>query len=61
MAEPIHFLVFAGVGAVLAEEVIDEVEILVSHENHIAAEAFSYFDQVSPAAGYDTPHTAEAA
>ena len=53
------FLAFAGGRAVVAKILVDEIEVLVSHENHIAAESFPHFDQVQSAAGLDAPHAAE--
>ena len=46
--------------AVVAEELVDEVEIFFGDEHHVTAEAFPHFDEVSPAAGYESPHAAEA-
>ena len=43
----------------VAEELVDEVEIFLGDEHHVTAEAFPHFDEVSPPAGYESPHAAE--
>ena len=43
-----------GLGAVLAEEVVDKVEVLVGHIDTVLVEQLVHLDEVHPSAGDET-------
>ena len=44
----------------LAEETVDEVEVLVGHIDSVAAQQLVHLDEVHAAAGYEAAHVGEA-
>ena len=53
-----HNLPFFCIWAVVAKVLIDEVEVLVGYENHVAVEALPHLDEVLSAGRNDASHTA---
>ena len=54
-----NYLSFAGIGTVVAEELICKVEVLVGNIDAITAQLLVYLDEVEAAAGHEAAHTAE--
>lgn len=54
-----NYLSFAGIGTVLAEELVYKVEVLVGNKDTITTQLLVYLDEVEAATGHKAAHTVE--